>query len=70
MAKLRVWLVTFGVAAVLLFFFSVPLAFILYGGAGGVVGGAFILAPIILTQYLFLALFRRLLPSAVQSEKE
>ena len=58
--KIGLWLVTFGVAAVLLFFFSVPLVFILYGGAGGVVGGAIMLAPIIAVQYLFLRIFRRL----------
>ena len=62
MQTLRLRLVTFGVAAVLLMFFSVPLAFILYGGAGGVVGGAIVLAPIILVQYLFLRFFRRLFP--------
>ena len=58
--KLRLWLVTGGVTAVLLLFFSVPLIFILYGGAAGVIGGTIMLAPIIAVQYLFLMLFRRL----------
>ena len=58
--KLQLWLVTGGVTAVLLFFFSFPLIFILYGGAAGVIGGAIMLAPIIAVQYLFLMLFRRL----------
>jgi hypothetical protein len=56
--KLRLWLVTGGVTAVLLLFFSFPLIFILY--AEGVIGGAIMLAPIIAVQYLFLMLFRRL----------
>ena len=68
--KVHLWLVTFGVTAVLLFFFSVPLAFILYGGAGGVIGGAIILAPFMLVQYLILILFRRLFPSAAQSDEK
>ena len=58
------WLVTFGVAAVLLFFFSVPIIFILYGGAGGVIGGAMILAPIIAVQYLVLVLFSPAVPKS------
>ena len=58
--KLQLWLVTGGVTAVLLLFFSFPLIFILYGGAAGVIGGAIMLAPIIAVQYLFLMLFRRL----------
>lgn len=70
MAKLRVWLVTFGVGAVLVFFFCVPLAFILYGGAGAVVGGAIILAPFILVQYFFLVLFRPLFRSGTRSEEK
>ena len=69
MDKIRLWLVTFGVTAVLLFFFSVPLIFILYGGAGGVVGGAIMLAPIIAVQYLFLVIFRRLFRSGSQSDE-
>ena len=68
--KIRLWLVTFGVTAVLLFFFSVPLIFILYGGAAGVVGGAIVLAPIMAVQYLFLQLFRRLSGSSPPSGKE
>jgi membrane protein implicated in regulation of membrane protease activity len=70
MDKIRLWLVTFGVAAVLLFFFSVPLIFILYGGAAGVVGGAIMLAPFIAVQYLFLVLFRRLFRTASKSDKQ
>lgn len=70
MNKLRLWLVTFGVTAVLLFFFSVPLIFILYGGAGAFVGGMILLAPIILVQYLFVLLFRRLFPGSVRSEED
>ena len=69
MDKIRLWLVTFGVSAVLLFFFSVPLIFILYGGAGGVVGGAIMLAPLIAVQYLFLLLFRRLIHRDSPSDK-
>jgi len=70
MDKIRLWLVTFGVAAVLLFFFSVPLIFILYGGAGGVIGGAIMLAPFIAVQYLFLMFFSRLFRSASQSDEQ
>ena len=67
--KIRLWLVTVGVSAVLLLFFSVPLIFILYGGAAGVIGGAILLAPIIAIQYLFLLLFRRLFRSPSQSDE-
>lgn len=70
MNRLRLWLVTFGVIAVLLFFFSVPLIFILYGGASAAVGGAVILAPIIFVQYLFIVVLKRFFPGAVQSEKK
>ena len=65
MNKLRLWLVTFGVSAVLLFLFSFQLTSILYAGAGGVVGGAIIPAPIILVQYLCLLGVRRLWHGAI-----
>lgn len=60
MDRLTRWLVTFGVAAVLGVFFSVPLLFILYGGAGAMIGGFMLLAPFMLAQYPLLLLFRRL----------
>jgi hypothetical protein len=70
MDTIRLWLVTFGVTAVLLFFFSFPLIFILYGGAGGVIGGAILLAPLIAVQYLVLVLFRRLFRRDSHSDKQ
>jgi hypothetical protein len=57
------WPVTIGVGAVLLFFCSVPLAFILYGGAGGAIGGAMILSPFLVVQYLIFRGLRRWFPN-------
>ena len=57
------WPITIGIGAVLLFFFSAPLAFILYGGAGGAIGGALILSPFIAVNYLIFRGLRRWFPN-------
>lgn len=57
------WPITIGVSAVLLFLFSPLLAVILYGGAGGAIGGTLILLPFIVIQWLVYRRLRRWLPN-------
>lgn len=64
------WPVTIGVGAVLLFFFSVPLTFILYGGAGAAIGGAIILAPFLAVQYVIFRVFRRRFPQVTMGKPD
>ena len=54
-------LIPFGITSVLLVFASVPIMFLLYGGAGGAIGGLMLLAPFMAVQYLILLVARRLL---------
>jgi len=56
--KTRLWLVTNGVAAVLLLFFSVPLMILLYAGAAGGIGGLIAFTPLLLIQYPLYRLFK------------
>ncbi len=58
------------ISAVLLFFFAVPLGFILYGGAAAAIGGLVIIAILIAIQLPAFIIARRmgLLPSSKQEE--
>jgi len=54
------WLITAAITIVLVAFAGVPLLFILYGGAGGVIGGAAIVGALIVVQYPIYLVLRRL----------
>lgn len=58
------------IAAVLLFFFAVPLGFIFYGGAAAAIGGLLIIAILIAIQLPAFVILRRigLLPSSKRDE--
>ena len=58
------------IAAVLLFFFAVPLGFIFYGGAAAVISGLSIIAVLIAIQLPAFIILRRmgLLPSSKRDE--
>ena len=62
----------FAIATILLFFFSVPIAFIMYGGAGGALGGLAIIGCLILLQLPVFMLLKRVgaLPSRHRDDQE
>jgi len=53
-------LITGMVTVVLLSFFSVPIGFLIYGGAGTAIGGVGLIAILILLQYPVFLLFQRI----------
>ncbi len=54
------YLLTASIAAVLLFFFSFPIAMILYGGGAGAIGGLTLIGVLIALQLPFFLVAKRL----------
>jgi len=63
--RFRRRILTFAIVAVLMAIFSVPIAIILYGGAGAAIGGLIVIGALIVIQLPAFMLLRRLgvLPS-------